>query len=316
MEFYGEFQLALIITIILALVGIALLYGGAKFLVVGASNIAISLGISKLVVGLTVVAIATGSPELLVSLFATIKGSDTISVGNIIGSNIINTLLILGISLLISPIKPDKRLHKIELPIMLIASVLLAIFVSYGEIPRWGGAILVAGMIATMWIQIKLRHTLGRPQNEEKKEKTWIQILWIALGAILLVFGSKLFIESAIAIAKTFSIPNSVIAVTLVALGTSLPELATCIYSARNSHPDLTMGNLIGSNIFNIFGVLGICALVYPLDISSKALQTDSYILLATAIILFFMMKLKKQLSWGSGIFLLLLYVGYTISII
>ena len=315
MEFSGGILLALVITIILALIGIALLYGGAKFLVVGASNIAISLGISKLVIGLTVIAISTGSPELLVSLFATLKGSDTISVGNIIGSNIINILLILGVALLIRPIEHDRCLLKIELPIMIASFILLTLFVFFGQIPRWGGVIFLIGMIATMWAQITLRKHPGKPKKKTD-EKTWIQILWIVLGVILLIAGSKLFIESAIAIAKTFAIPNSVIAVTLVALGTSLPELATCIYSARNHHPELTMGNLIGSNIFNVLGVLGICSLVSPLYIPSKALQTDSFIMLAVGFILFFLMKLKKRLSWGSGIFFLLLYIGYTISIL
>ncbi len=294
---------------------IFLLYIGAKGVTVGSKNISIALGISKLVVGLTVIAIATGSPELIVTLIASIKGENGIAIGNIVGSNLINTLLVMGVALLIRPIDRERELMQIEMPMMIITSAALTICVVVGTLPRWVGGIFVAAMVGMMVLQIKARSAFPLSFVQRPK-RLWLQIASIVLGAFALIVGGKYFIEGAVAIARHFHIPNSVIAVTLIAFGTSLPELATCIYSSMKGHSDLTLGNIIGSNIYNILGVLGICALVHPLHVSNLEIIRDTKAMMIAALVLYGLFIFRDRLHKTAGVFLLLLYIGYTIYIL
>ena len=304
-------------SLFLILAGVVLLYFGAKILVIGARSIAIALRVSKIVIGLTIVAISTGSPELIVSLTTTFKGMNAITVGNIVGSNIMNIFLILGLSLLIYPVRREDELLKIEMPITLVSTIAFVICIFFGIVPRWVGILFALGMIGTIVLQITMRKKIGINGDDLKSDqKKWIQIVWIVVGAILLVLGAEWFVTGSVAVARYFHIPESIIAVTLVAFGTSLPELATCIYTSIKKHPDLTLGNLIGSNIFNILGVIGVCALVSPLTFVSSELRFDSLVMLAAALFLYALLLFKPKLSRGTGLFFVLCYAVYMARII
>lgn len=296
-------------------IGIVLLYLGAKCLVIGSTHIAHIWNITPFITGVTFIAIATGSPELIVSLLAALQNANSLSLGNIIGSNIINTLLILGISLLIKPLRRDPHLLKIELPIMSAASLILTLFTFYGSIPRWGGGCMLLVLCLTMFFQVRARHLKKSIDQREQKIKP-LHVFLLVLGTSLLVFGGKFFIHGSLALAGHFALSESFIAVTIVALGTSLPELATCLYASIKDHSDMTLGNIIGSNLFNILGVIGLCALIHPLHLPPQALHYDVIIMLSSSFVLYGLVLIKKQLSWRSGIFLLIFYTVYSISIL
>ncbi len=306
------------IEIIIYLVGgLIMLFIGAEGLVRGSSNLAIKIGIAPLVVGLTVVSFGTSAPELVVSLKAAISGNGSISLGNIIGSNIANIALILGVAALIRPLKVHANVIMREIPIMIAISVLLFILLIDGEVGFIDGIILVGGLIIYLVVNVILARKEKNAEvdaefKEGLKSKFGIplSIVFIIVGLGLLLFGANLFVQSAVVIAQIFNVSDAIIGLTIVAIGTSLPELITSVVAAYKKEADIAIGNVVGSNIFNILGILGITALVIP--ISSLGINyVDLGVMLFTAIILFPLSRTGFSISRFEGAFLLAGYAGY-----
>lgn len=269
-------------TVIMLIAGLVLLVAGAEGLVRGASRIALSVGISPLVVGLTVVAFGTSSPEMAVSVSAARDGVSDIAIGNVVGSNIFNVLLIVGVCALVLPLVISWRLVRLEVPLMIGVSVLLWLFVLDGEIARWEAAILFAGVIGyTVWaIRASRRESAAAQEmsapgaeSPEVPSPWYVNVGYIVGGLVFLVVGSNWMVDSAVEIAEGFGLSELVIGLTIVAAGTSLPELATSVLATIKGERDIAVGNVVGSNIFNILGVLGLSGLV-----GKSELQTSSFV--------------------------------------
>lgn len=304
--------------------GLITLVVGAELLVRGASRLAAALGISPLVIGLTVVAFGTSSPELAVSVQSAFRGSADIAMGNVIGSNIFNILLILGISAVITPLVVHQQLVRLDVPLMIGLSLLLLVFGLDGKVGRVDGAVLFFGLIVYIWYGIrqsrKESRAVQREYNEEYalpiKEKQAPMLLNLALivcGLGLLVLGSNWLVSGAVSLAQLFKVSDLVIGLTIVAAGTSMPEVATSVMAAVKKERDIAVGNVVGSNIFNIMGVLGLSALVAPdgINVSSSALAFDIPVMIAVALAtlpIFFTGYLIAR--WEGGLFLLY-YVAY-----
>ena len=304
------------ITIFLSL-GIILLFVGAEGLIRGSSNLAIKIGITPLVVGLTVVAFGTSAPELVVSLSAALKGNSTISLGNVIGSNIANIALILGVAALIRPLDVHAKVIIREIPVMIGISVLLFFLLLDGKIDFFDGLIFIALLILYNVFSVLLARKEKSPeiQNEFKeglKSKFGVplSIIFMIAGLALLILGANLFVQSAVAIAKLFNVSDAVIGLTIVAIGTSLPELITSIVAAYKKEADIAIGNVVGSNVFNILGILGITALIIPVS-SDGISKIDLFVMIGTAILLFPLSKTGKRISRFEGILLLVGYIIY-----
>jgi len=293
--------------------GIVLLFIGGDWLVKGASRLARILGISPVVIGLTVVAFGTSAPEFVVSLIAALKGSSDVVLGNIIGSNISNIGLILGIAALISPIIIRGRLIKAEVPIMIALS-----FIFYGlawtlELELIQGMILFGSLIAfTIYSYYGAKK---EPKLIEEEYKEFLEaegspskyVLFIVLGLAGLIIGAQLVVDSAITIARAIGVSELVISITVVAIGTSLPELSTTIVAALKKEHDIIVGNIIGSNIFNI-GILGLVSIIHPVSVDKPLLKFEFPIMLFFSILILPIMVTGKKISRAEGIFLLLLY--------
>jgi cation:H+ antiporter len=304
------------ITIFLSL-GIILLFVGAEGLIRGSSNLAIKIGITPLVVGLTVVAFGTSAPELVVSLSAALKGNSTISLGNVIGSNIANIALILGVAALIRPLDVHAKVIIREIPIMIGISVLLFFLLLDGKIDFFDGLIFIALLILYIVFSVLLarKEKSSEVQNEFKEGLksrlgVTISIILMIAGLALLILGANLFVQSAVAIAKLFNVSDAVIGLTIVAIGTSLPELITSIVAAYKKEADIAIGNVVGSNVFNILGILGITALIIPVS-SDGISKIDLFVMIGTAILLFPLSKTGKRISRFEGILLLVGYIIY-----
>ncbi|TYP67167.1 cation:H+ antiporter [Stutzerimonas stutzeri] len=278
----------MIVELLLVLGGLALLVLGGDLLVKGSVGLSLKLGMTPLVVGLTVVAFGTSAPELLVSLSAALKGSSGIAMGNVVGSNIANVLVILGVTALVSVIVTKGHDLRESWGMMIAASLLLIGIALTGEIGRIEGAILLLALGAVLWRQL----STGRADEAEVDGTTlgagWGRIaLWLGLGLVLLPVGANLLVNGATEIARAFGISETVIGLTLVAIGTSLPELAASVASALKGRADMALGNVVGSNIFNILGILGITAVISPLPIPPEMLRLDLWVMLGAALLLF-----------------------------
>lgn len=305
------------INIIIFIAGVWLLYYGAEWLVKGSSLLAKDLGVKPIVIGLTIIAICTSSPELVVSLLARIKGSDGIAVGNVVGSNICNIGLILGVSALIYPLKVQLSLLKRELPIMIASTGILFLMGRDLMLNRIEGVILFVGMII-FFIYLTLDSRMAAQSVEIEREYAGLfknrsslfkNVFFIIFGLGGLVLGSHLMVKSAIFIAKAFGISEWIIGLTVVAVGTSLPELATSVVATLRKEVDIAIGNIIGSNICNILLILGICAIVQPLSINKGALWFDFPWMIFFSIVLLPFLLLCPVLKKGEGLILLFGYV-------
>ncbi|MDM8566755.1 calcium/sodium antiporter [Candidatus Halobeggiatoa sp. HSG11] len=286
-----------ILTLVLFALGFFLLSYGADMLVKGAENIATIMGISPLVVGLTIVAFGTSAPELAVNMQAAWTGKPDLAIGNIVGSNILNILLVLGIGAVIIPLGVHKRLVKIEIPLMIGASVLLLLLSLDGLLSRWDGLLLASGIVAYIIYTIRTCHELKNPEEfcpdvelpEENLEKDFktilMQVVFIVVGLGLLVLGSQWLVNGAVMVAKYFGISELVIGLTIVSIGTSLPEIATVVVASRRGQQELVVGNVIGSNLFNILLVLGFTSLIAPngIAVPHTAIVFDMPIMIAVA---------------------------------
>lgn len=302
----------IILHLLLLALGFAMLVKGADWFVDGASGLARKFGIPQLVIGLTIVAMGTSVPEAAVSITAALKGNAEIAVGNVVGSNILNILIILGLASTIIPIAIQKSTLRIEIPFMIAITV---IFVLFGRssacISRAEGVLLWVLFL----VYLGYLFVLAKKSKEEKQtgeEKTLKLLFYILFGAIVVVFGSNITVESATKIAKILGVGDRFIGLTIVALGTSLPELVTSVVAAKKGNADIAVGNIVGSNIFNILFVLGTSALITPVPYQTEFF-VDGIFAVAAGVLLWIAGFRKRKLSRCSGIIMLLCYVVYFI---
>lgn len=306
--------------ILLLLIGLALIIGGAHFLTEGASGIAKKFRVSEFVIGLTIVGFGTSAPELVVSIMSAINGQSDMAIGNVVGSNMFNTLVILGVTAIIRSVDFSKNNLKRDLPFATLATVVLIIMgsdvlVGSGDvnvISRSEGLILLCFFIVFMVYSFMTGRTDDTGEDGSKLPKVWLMIVMVVGGLTALIFGGDMFLNSATAIARNLGISESVIAITLVAGGTSLPELATSVVAMVKGKGDLALGNIIGSNMFNIFLILGVSSVIRPLTLGS-ILPADLWVLLGTNILLFvFAVTFRKRaMDKPEGIISLVCYAGY-----
>ena len=292
--------------------GFVMLIKGADWFVDGASSIAAKFGIPQLVIGLTIVAMGTSAPEAAVSISAAVKGSADITIGNIVGSNIINVLVILGVASVIIPIAVSVSTIRYEMPFMIGISGVLLLLGLDGTITRLDGLVLIALFIcylSYLFIQAKK----GRTDAEERPQEViiWKAILFLLIGLVMIILGSNFAVDAASKIAAAFGMSERFIGLTVVALGTSLPELCTSVMAARKGNADIAIGNIVGSNVFNILFVVGLSSMVINVPYQSKFIF-DMCIAIAAAVLLlvFCILGRKKLRRWG-GAFMLLGYCGY-----
>lgn len=308
------------------LLGLILLYFGAEWLVRGSKEISLKLGISPLIVGLTVVAFGTSAPELLVSLQANLKDppKGDIALGNIVGSNICNIALILGVGALIRPIEVHLQIVKREMPVLLVVSAVFLWFLRDGVIAPWEGMILFAGII--VYTILNFRQAKAEPKSatleefadeeitaarEADSKRLLMDIGLIVLGMAALVFGADRLVFGGSNIAQHFGVSEAVIALTVVAFGTSLPELATSVVAALRKQGDLIIGNAVGSCVFNILCVVGLTASIAPLARTPELLNADLLVMLGLTVTIFPFMWSRRRLSRVEGGVLLLIYLSY-----
>ncbi len=308
--------------IIYLLVGLGLLVVGAQRLVLGASALALRAGLTPLVVGLTVVAYGTSAPEMAVSVKAASTGQVDLAIGNIVGSNIFNVLFILGASALISPLIVSKQLIRLDVPIMIGVSLLMLLFAQNGRIEIWESTALLIGLISyTLFLIHLARKEITSSSLEEKKDADQARkrslgssVFWIALGLGLLVFGSRLLVDAAITIASHLGISEVVVGLTIVAAGTSLPEVATSIMATLKGERDIAVGNVVGSNIFNILAVGGVSGLMsgQGLPVSTGVLHFDIPVMTAVAVACLPIFFTGHLIARWEGFVFLGYYVAYT----
>ena len=311
----------------LAVIGIALLYYGAEFLVRGGVSLALKAHISRLVIGLTLAAFATSAPELVVSIDSALNGSADISLGNVIGSNICNIALILGLCAILRPIPFHANLKRFDLPVMLFAAFTLTVFYCLSRgINRWEGAffflcivvytvsnVILSKKQATRQTKVKTNEAEAEFEAEDNNGKPLgvsLALLAVTGGVAMLIMGAKAFLISAVAFANAMGISEAVIGLTIVAVGTSLPELATSLVAALKGENDIAIGNIVGSNIFNVFCILGIVPVISPL-MGQSIRGLDFAVMLGTSGALFLFGMFGKRLTRIQGASLLFAYIAY-----
>ncbi len=304
----------MLISIVILFVGLLFLYYGAEFLVKGSSQLALSFGIRPLIIGMTVVALATSMPEMMVSLAAVFKQSSDLAAGNIIGSNIANIGLILGATALIAPLAVARGTLVRELPIMLAASILVFLLSLDGQLGRLDGFLLVAGLILFLGYcyrsSCKTAPADQQPLPQtEKPSRRGQHILLVLVGIVGLGLGAEMMVRSAVFIARQLGISDLVIGMTVVALGTSLPEFAASTVSALKGQDDLSVGNVIGSNIFNLLFVLGFCSIMRPIPIDSGVMSYELPLMLLFSLGLWPLVQRRLRLGRTEGALLLFCYL-------
>ncbi|GAA4269850.1 calcium/sodium antiporter [Hyunsoonleella aestuarii] len=302
-------------SILWVILGFVLLVIGGEYLVRSSVALSFKFDISKMVIGMTVVSFATSAPELLVSLQAALSGSPAIAINNVVGSNIANIGLVLGITALVGTISVDKSFYKLNWPIMMVFSILLYYFLKNDNVlSALEGAVLFFGLILFLFVLLKKakKDTVVEEVDDTLATISNFKILiWLLIGAIALYFGSEWLVEGSKEIARSVGVSEAVIGVSLIAIGTSVPELAASVIAAAKKEKAISLGNLIGSNIFNIGSVLGLTALVKPIPVTElQILSNDIFWMLGFAIILLPMIFIPKkmQISRSKGFFLVLAY--------
>jgi cation:H+ antiporter len=315
------------LTYILFVLGFVVLIKGADFLVGGASSIAKRFKISNIVIGLTIVAFGTSAPEFIVNIFASLQGNADIAIGNILGSNIANIFLILGISAMIYPLVTKRNTVWKEIPFSLLAVIVLGFLVNDVLIDGATLSVLsrIDGLILLSFFAIFLYYTFGiakvsgsdQEENDVKELSSWKSILFILLGLTGLVFGGKWIVDGAVKIAEVFNMSQSLIGLTVIAIGTSLPELATSTVAAYKKQTDIAIGNIVGSNIFNIFWILGLSSFIHPIPFSSSS-GFDVFVTIFASVILFLIMFIgrKHVIQRWQGFSMVLLYIIYVVVLI
>lgn len=304
--------------IVLLLGGLVLLYFGGEYLVRGASALALKLQIPPALVGMTVVAIGTSSPELVVSLQAALNDQPDISVGNVVGSNIANVGLILGLTILIFPFAVRRDILRFDWVAMMVASILFYVLSLNLSIGRLEGAVFLAALILYITFSfMRARYRRNKKIDvpaEPKKDgegRLVVLLLFIVLGTVALIFGARWFLSGATDIARNFGVSDRIIAVTLVAFGTSIPELAASVIAAFKKEEDISLGNIVGSNLFNLLAILGITALVSPVSISPDIINSDVFWMLGTSFAILPLAVIGRRFGRLDGILLIASYIAF-----
>lgn len=308
----------MILLLLMLLGGVAILAVGADLFVRGASDVAARFGISPFVVGLVVVGFGTSTPELAVNLDAALGGSTDIAIGNVVGSNIANIGVILGLAAVVAPLAVQLRMVRVELPIVIGVSVLLWALCSFGRIERWEGALMLAGFGAFLWFLLRTAKNEPAAVQQEYADENpprhhgWRAALFIVVGLAGLMGGAHLAVEAAVGLARMWGLSELVIGLTIVAIGTSLPELASSVAAARRGHADIAIGNVLGSNIYNVLFILGATAVITPLPTSAPTLMwLDIPVMIAFAVVLLPMMLMGLRITRANGALLLAGYAAY-----
>ncbi|MDH5366309.1 MAG: calcium/sodium antiporter [Cyclobacteriaceae bacterium] len=313
------------LNVILLIVGLFVLILGGDFLVRGASNIALRLHISPLVVGLTIVAFGTSAPELLISIKSALSGSPDLAMGNVVGSNICNLALVLGITCVLEPIKVQSDSMKIDWPVAMGSAIILYFVAKEGYINRIEGIIFFSLLIAYTFFIIRrsrketkamreLEEDLDLPDNPSNN--VWKDMVFLMIGALGLYYGSEWFVGGAKDLARELGVSERVIGITVLALGTSLPELVTAIVASLKKETDLALGNLMGSNIFNILSILGITSIITEIKVSPEILTHDMIPMLGITLLILPMMITGRTIGRFEGMILLLIYFVYTYTVV
>jgi len=307
--------------------GVVGLHFGAEWLVSGSSRLALSFGVKPLVIGLTLVAFGTSAPELTVSMAGALQGAADISVGNVVGSNIANIGLVLGLAALIKPINIDPEVFKRDLPAMLFVALLIAVLpfiggpVALGDgagflLDRWKGVILLAALAFIIFLMFRGARGGAEPSEAHSGRKRALLVVLTVLGLGALVSGGKLFVDGAVEAAQMLGIPELVIGLTIVAVGTSLPELATSVVAIIRGETAISLGNVVGSNIFNVCCVLGVVTLISPLVIDARVMKLDMIVMLAFSGGVTALAWHGKRLGRGKGALLLGAYALYVTNLV
>ena len=311
------------VSIILLVVGMVLLIKGADFFVEGASKIARLLKIPSLVIGLTLVSIGTSAPEFAVSLTASLQGANDLSFGNIVGSNIFNTFVVIGVSAIFTPLVVTKNMQKYDLPILAGIYVLLALFafvITPGIIQTWEGVILFSlTIIYTIFlIYREKKEAQVEEEKEEKKRPWWLNLIFVVVGLAGIIIGGDFVVDGATEVAKALGMSEMLIGLTIVAVGTSLPELVTSIVAARKGENDIAVGNAIGSCIFNVVLILGFCSILEPANVNTHPFYAlfDVGVMMLTVVLIFIFSLKKREINKWHGIITIALYVIYLTVII
>lgn len=310
----------MILNVLFILVGIVLVLWGADRLTDGAVAVAEKMKMPQIVIGLTIVAMGTSMPEFCVSLVSALKGTTDLAVGNIVGSNIFNTLLIVGVSAWVAPMTILKSTVRKDIPFALFASVVLFIMCLDGNISRLDAGILFVLFLVFMYVTLKGAKTKDddttaktEPIEDNKKPMaTWLSIVWIIVGLACLIGGSNLFVEGATKVAEHIGVSEAVIGLTIVAGGTSLPELATSVVSARKGNSGIAIGNVLGSNVFNILAILGVTGVITPMHLQGITMLDLSMMVVSTLLVWLFSFTKYKIARW-EGVVLTIVFIGYMV---
>lgn len=290
--------------------GIILVLWGADRLTEGAVAVAERMNVPQIVIGLTVVALGTSMPEFCVSLISALKGTPDLAVGNIVGSNIFNSLLIVGAAAMVMPMTILKSTVRKDIPFALVASTVLLMMCLDGNIGRLDAAILFVLFIAFMYFTLKqARRPETAEEQQPKKRALWLSVVWIVVGLACLIGGSNLFVDGATAVATQLGVSEAVIGLTIVAGGTSLPELATSVVSARKGNSGIAIGNVLGSNVFNILGILGATGLICPMELHGITMADLSVMVVSMIAVWFFSFTKYTFQRWEGAV----LVVGFAV---
>lgn len=310
----------MILNVLFIFVGIVLVLWGADRLTDGAVAVAEKMKMPQIVIGLTIVAMGTSMPEFCVSLVSALKGTTDLAVGNIVGSNIFNTLLIVGVSAWVAPMTILKSTVRKDIPFALFASVILLIMCLDGNISRLDAGILFVLFLVFMYVTLKGAKTKENDttaktdsiEDNKKPMAAWLSIVWIIVGLACLIGGSNLFVEGATKVAEHIGVSEAVIGLTIVAGGTSLPELATSVVSARKGNSGIAIGNVLGSNVFNILAILGVTGVITPMHLQGITMLDLSMMVFSTLLVWLFSFTKYKIARW-EGIVLTIVFIGYMV---
>lgn len=298
--------------ILFVIMGVVLVLWGADRLTDGATALAQRMGIPQIVIGLTVVAMGTSMPEFFVSLVSALKGTPDLAVGNVVGSNIFNTFLIVGVSAAVAPMAISRPTVKKDIPFAVVSTLMLAVMCMDGNISRLDAAVLFAFFVVFMVYTLRLARRGNDGNVEEKKDcmSPLMSAVWLVVGLACLIGGSNMFVTGASGIARALNVSDAVIGLTVVACGTSLPELATSVVAAGKGRSAMAIGNVIGSNVFNILMILGITGMVAPMQIEGITM-TDMLVMLAGVMLLWMFSYTKYKVARWEGFVLAAMFVGY-----
>ena len=296
---------------VLLLVGFVLLIKGADFFVEGSSSLARILRIPSVIIGLTIVAMGTSAPEASVSINAALAGSNDIAISNVVGSNIFNGLVVVGVCAVLAAFQTNKDILKRDMPLNIFVSAILCLMFLDGKLSRTEGILLLAGMVLYLCFMIRSALKNREPGADIQTLSLPVSLLYIVGGLAAVIFGGDLVVDKACIIARSWGVSQNFIGLTIIAIGTSLPELVTSIVATRKGDSSLALGNAIGSNLFNILFILGMSSVISPLHVLDESV-IDCLLLTVSAIILYLFARSKKKMSRLEGVICILLYISYT----